>query len=149
MCFHHRYSNIVAHMHFAYKFEVQKERRSWAPEVHATTKSQTWGGWQGREARAPLHEAEQGLVPDDGQRAFFLAEAQEVVHQRVDHPVGQRVLLVQQHLQGEAAEQNPQAGIQLMDPGTLTTVQSSACSLTAACSKEGRMRSCTHARCAL
>ena len=58
-------------------------------------------------AHAPLHKAEQGLVPDDGEGALLLAEAEEVVHQRVDHPVGQRVLFVQEHLRKGRERRKP------------------------------------------
>ena len=49
----------------------------------------------------PLHEAQQGLVPNDRQLPGLFPEPEEVVHQRVHHPERQRVLLVQQHAEEE------------------------------------------------
>ena len=45
----------------------------------------------------PLHEGEEGLVPKHGQLALLFPELDEVEDQRVDHSVGQGILLVQEY----------------------------------------------------
>ena len=44
----------------------------------------------------PLHKHEEGLVPEHGQHSLLLDEADEVVHQSVDHSVRKRILLIEQ-----------------------------------------------------
>lgn len=46
-----------------------------------------------------LHQRQQALVPQHGQRTFVRAERQEVRDQSVQHAEGQRVLLIQQQPQ--------------------------------------------------
>lgn len=52
---------------------------------------------------APLHKDEEGLVPEHRQLAGVVGEAMEVEDEGVDDAIGQRILLVEQHAQNDAA----------------------------------------------